>query len=577
MAGWRTRAQAGARRGWRGRSCAVALGWLLIAVLPAAGQQPIETRPLPAGPGPGVSPLPPGKAGQVALQATLRQAEEWMRLRLPSRAITLLEPLHQERPADATIRLMLAEAYVLAGRHLDAVAIYRTEAERRGAEDPSLWLRLAHTLQLAGQGRQAVEALLECSRQLPESTPHLLDAFQLLASDSLIGKEARATLDAATRDPGSPIAWSEIVAQSEALAGDGAKALALTLRLERRQSSGGSRLLQLAGALVRGNQPELALAAYDSVLSVPARSQREEEALAEKGRLLESLHRAREAAEAYAECERRFPDGALALRGTLRRAHLLLTELGDPAGGREAFGRVVARVGRNPRQEMRGVRDEARLGLAECDLHSGELARADSAYAALAETAGSGTAREAAAYQRAELLFYQAHFTEAEQAYYEVTDKFPEGTWTNDALQRALLLGENAVAPQALEPLAHALYQLRTGHRDEALAACDQGLAQFDSTTAGAELWRVKITLQAERGAWADVDASLARLCDTHRASRAVPATLLALGERAEADPTQSIRARGYYERVVLEYPSSFEARRARAWFEARRAAGETS
>jgi len=28
---------------------------------------------------------------------------------------------------------------------------------------------------------------------------------------------------------------------------------------------------------------------------------------------------------------------------------------------------------------------------------------------------------------------------------------------------------------------------------------------------------------------------------------------------------------------VVLEYPSSFEARRARAWFEARRAAGETS
>jgi tetratricopeptide (TPR) repeat protein len=553
------------------------LGLLLAAVFPAAGQQGTETRPLPAGPGPDVRPLPPGKDGEVVLQATLRQAEEWMRLHLPGRAITLLEPLHQERPAETTISLMLAEAYVGAGRHQDAAAIYRAEAARGGAEDPSLWMRLAHTLQLAGQGRQAVEVLLECSRRQPETTPHLLDAFQLLASDSLAGKEARATLEAATRDPDSPIAWSEIVAQSEAIAGDGAKALELTLRLERRQSSGGLRLLQLAGALVRGHQPELALAAYDSVLSVPARPNRGEEALTEKARLLESLHRAREAADAYAECERRFPDGVLSLRGTLRRAHLLLTELGDPAGGREAFGRVVARVGRNPRQEMRGLRDEARLGLAECDLQSGELARADSAYAVLAETAASGTAREEAAYQRAELLFYQARFTEAEEAYYQVTDKFPEGAWNNDALQRALLLGENAVAPQALEPLAHALYQLRTGHPDEALASCDEGLAQFDSTAAGAELWRVKIALLAQRGAWAEADASLARLGAVHPASRAVPAALLDLGERAEADPAQAARAHGYYERIVLEHPGSFEARRARAWFEAQRAAGETS
>lgn len=544
---------------------------------PAAGQQKIETRPLPAGPGPGVRPLPPGKDGEVVRQATLRQAEEWLRLHLPSRAITLLEPLHQERPADTTIRLLLAEAYGAAGRHEDAAAIYRAEAERHGAEDPSLWMRLARTLQSAGQGRQAVEALLECSRRQPDVTPHLLDAFQLLASDSLVGKEARETLDAAAREPDSPIAWSEIVAQAEALAGDGAKALALTLRLERRQSSGGLRLLQLAGALVRGNQPELALAAYDSVANVPTRLSRGEEALMEKGRLLETRGRAREAVGAYAECERRYPDGALALRGTLRRGHLLLTELEDPAGAREAYARVVARVGRNPRQEMRGLRDEARLGLAECDLHAGALARADSAYAALAETAGSGTAREEAAFQRAELLLYQARFAEAEEAYYQVTDKFPDGAWANDALQRALLLGENAVAPQALEPLARALHQLRTGHPDEALAACDEGLAQFDSTSAGAELWRIKITLQAERGAWDEAEASLARLCAAHPASRAVPATLLALAERAESDPAQGARARAFYERVALEHPGSFEARRARAWFEARRAAGVTS
>jgi tetratricopeptide (TPR) repeat protein len=543
----------------------------------AAGAQAPRVSPAPGAPEPGFRPLPDAQNPAAVLQATLRQAEDWVRLRLPDRAIALLEPLHRDHPTDTTIGLMLAEAYSGAGRHLDAAALYRAEAERRGEEDPGLWIQLARALQRAGQGRPAVEALLECSRRRPDTTPHLLDAFQLLVSDSLVGKEARATLETAARAPESPLAWSEIVAQSEALAGDGAKALALTLRLERRQSTGGLRLIELAQALIRGNQPEMALAAYDSAQAISTHLSRGEEALVEKGRLLETLSRWREATDAYAECERRYPNGAIALRGTLRRAYLLLARLEDPPGGRAAYARVLARIGRTPRQETRGLRDEARLGIAECDLRSGELARADSAYASLVETASSAEAREQAAFQRAELSFFQGRFGEAEEAYYQVADKFPGGAWTNDALQRALLLGENAATQPALEPLAQALYQLRTGQRDPALALCEQGLAQFDSTSVGAELWRVKITLQAERGAWTEADSSLARLRATHPVSRAVPATLLALGKLAEVDPAHRVSARDYYERIVLEYPSSFEARLARAWFEARRTAGAAS
>jgi len=127
MAWSRNESRAPARRGGRGRSFAAGLGLLLMAIVPASGQQRIETRPLPAGPE-AARPLPPGREGEVVRQAALRQAEEWMRLRLPARAIPLLEPLHQERPTDATIGLLLAEAYAGAGRYGDAVTIYRAEA-----------------------------------------------------------------------------------------------------------------------------------------------------------------------------------------------------------------------------------------------------------------------------------------------------------------------------------------------------------------------------------------------------------------------------------------------------------------
>jgi tetratricopeptide (TPR) repeat protein len=557
--GPRLRTRRGA--GW----LALTLGLVALTVPSARPRDPVAASPLG-------QPVP-----STPQAAALRQAQDWLRLRLPERALALLEPLHRDAPEDVAVAQLLAEAYTAAGRHAEAAALFRSQAERRGTEDPSVWVQLARAHQRAGEGRLAIEALLECTRLRPEWAPHLLDAFQLLATDSLVGPEARAALEIAAGGSGSPPEWAEALAQAQALTGEGEKALALAMRLERQRSTDGRRLTQLAHALLRGGQADAAIAALDSLRSLPLRDRAGEEALVEKGGMLETLGRDREAVEAYAEAERRFPDGAVTLRATLRRARLLLEELGDPAGARAAFARVDQRTRGRPQKELRGLRDEALLGAAECDLRSGELGRADSAFAAIAETAASGAAREQAAYQRADLLFFQARFADAEEAYYQLTDRYPAGQWANDALQRALLLGESGATPQALEPLAHALYQLRVGRRDEALALCEQGLARSDSGSAGAELWRLKVTLLADQGRWAEADSALARLVAAHPRSRAVPATLLVLAERSASDPSRRAAGRGYYERVVLEHPGSFAARRARAWLEARRAAGETS
>jgi tetratricopeptide (TPR) repeat protein len=559
----RTRAE---RTGW-----ALALALILTAGAGGEAQTRITA-------GPVVHPILDEGAGRTPeAQTNLRQAQDWLRLHMPDRAIALLEPLHRDLPDDALIDLTLADAYQAGGRFLDAAALYRKQAELRGDEDPGLWIRLARAHQLAGQGGVAVEALLECVRRQPGYASMLLDAFQLLAADSLVGREARETLEKAARAPDSPPAWTEIVAQGEAAGGEGAKALALTMTLERRKGSGGKRLIELAQALVRGGQPEVALAALDSARALPARGDLAEEAIYDKGRLLERMRRPGPAAAAYAEGETRFPDGATTLRGSLARARLLLAEMNDPAGARAAYGRVLGLAERRARGDLRALRDEARLGIAECDLRAGEFARADSAYATIAEQGSSGVVRERAAYQRAEILFYQAHFPEAEEAYYALTDQYPDGDWANDALGRALLLGENSANPPALAPLARALYQVRAGKTAEALAVCRQGIAQFDSTTAGAELRRVEITLLADEGSWAQADSALAGLRATHPTSRAVPAALLCMAERSESDPARRVAARAYYETLVLQCPNSFEARRARDWLAGKRAAGEAS
>jgi len=136
--------------------------------------------------------------------------------------------------------------------------------------------------------------------------------------------------------------------------------------------------------------------------------------------------------------------------------------------------------------------------------------------------------------------------------------------WVNDALQRVLLLGERRGA-RGLEDLARVLYLRRVGRREEALAVTREALGAVGETPLAPELYLQATQLCGELDRAAQADSALGRLLGEHPESRAAPAALLWLGNLLAQSPAGRDRAREYYERILLEYPRAFEARRARA------------
>ncbi|MFH1143497.1 MAG: tetratricopeptide repeat protein [Candidatus Eisenbacteria bacterium] len=532
---------------------------LLVSSAAADAQAPAEHPTSPAR-SRGDLPVPAAQSPRDSL----RRAEEYLRMgRMPD-AVEILEAVHGAHAQDEIAARALVRAYLLAGRADEAVELCRARAQERGGEDPDLWIELSRCSLQAGRGEEAADALLTCLRLRPSWVMRLTDPFELAVSDSAAGPAALARLESAARAAETNPGVKEILAQVYATAGRSAEAIALLVEADRAQERKGELLFPLAHTLSRRGTPAAALAAYDSVLALGPSDGTAENVWFEKGELLASLGRAPEAVAAYEEAVRRFPGGPLFLRATIARADLLMTEVRDLDGARQAYEEVLAQADRARRKErQQPLVDRARLALAECALRQGDLETATERFGDLEKEAGQSALREAAAFQLAEIHFFQGRFVEAEEAYYQLTDRFPQGDWVNDAFRRVLLLGETRGGPE-VEQYAQVEYLRRLDRGDEALAACRQILAAAPGHPLEAELRFTEMRLLGDAGQWAAADSALTRILADHPRSRAAPAALLWLGEQSSSEEERIERGTECLERVLLDYPGSFEARRAR-------------
>ena len=536
-----------------------------FALAGAASAQAPPAEPEEGGqPRPGSPLIFADRSGDVA-RSLLREAENLLRAGRAPEAVPILERLNEERPGDSRVLVLLTQAYLRSGKDDEAIALCRAQAEATGDRDPHAWMQLARCCIQAGRGREAVEALLGCLRDRPSWVMRLVDPLELAVSDSLAGSEAMAALEAAVAGEDAPAAWKEALGHIYATTGREPEAVALLVEADRAQERHGELLLPLARTLSKRGVPGTALAAYDSVLALDPQPGTAEDVWFEKAELLASLDRPREAVEAYAEGERLFPRGPLALRAAIARADLLMGPLRDLEAARQAYETVLAAASARPRRErQQALVDRARLALAECALRGEDFTEAARRYEELAAGASQSALREQAAFQLAEMLFFDGKFQEAEEAYYRLTDQYPQGAWVNDAFRRVLLLGETQAGPGVLD-YARTEYLRSAGRTGEALARCREGLAGGPGDLLRAELRFQELRLVAALGDWAAADSSLARLIVEESTSRVAPAALLWMGEQAEAVAQRHAQAAACYERVLLEYPSSFEARRARA------------
>lgn len=480
-----------------------------------------------------------------------------------------LEALYAERPGDTRVIFVLSDAYVRTDQTAKAVAILEREITRSGGRNQQLWTRLANAHQHEGDGAAMIETLLKGLKKDVNWLRQFDDLVEIAVSDSIMGPAAFSYLREQAHSEKAPTVWREALSHASLVKGDYDEALATLMAIDSERHSGGVRVMKLAKTLSQRGLPGQALAAYDSVLAISKSARVQEETWFEKAQIYETLGQFDEAKNAYQYQVENFPNGNLALRADLNRAGLLKGPLRDLDAGKALYQSLVERTMDSSRNAARAlahqIREEALLALGECALRTNGFDEAESTFVRIGRESRQDLTREQAEFERAELLFYQGRFIDAEDAYYTMTDHYPTGNWTNDALSRILLLGEyGRQAPTALTAFARAQYYKRIEHPDSALAVCREALRDTTSIWMRDYLLAERIRLAGRAGNWSEADSLLPALLSFQPRSRLAPAILLWLAERAESDPARTHLAAQLYEETIFRYPSSMEAGRAR-------------
>ena len=512
---------------------------------------------------------------------TLRNAQALVRQGHFDQGIAMLEELNRVHPHDQRIITTLGAAHEASGAYLRAAALYQAELQGTASRSADIWIRLANAYRRGGRGPDAAATLLEAVRQRPSWARSLYDQFELLATDSLFGTSALDTLESLGADPQAPSAWRATLAHVYVVMGRYEDGLALLMRGDREERTAGRASFELARTLARRGESLPALAAFDSVLTLSPPAGIAEESLFERAKILQVLGQPLAAVAAYQEQIERYPRGSLAMRGRLNAAALQMSALGDLGGAREAYIGILNLTGSQRERQSkanRKIHSEALLALGECALRAGDFDEADSTLARIGRTEAHQEIREQAAFERAEILFYQGRFPDAEDAYYRLTDHYPTGPWVNDALGRALLMGEFAqTSGAALSQFARVRYRERIGDRAGALELCAAALGDSAAAPMRAHFRFAEIRINTELAHFALVDSAVTLMLADDADSPLTPQALYLAAEVAEQIPERIERSAEYYETIVLRYPNSIEARRARNRLRALRDAREAS
>jgi tetratricopeptide (TPR) repeat protein len=573
----------------RGRAVILALFVALAAGGPARAQLAQQPQPQPR-PQPEQRERPASRSlrsvelagrsqGRLEIEREIMDANQKLGAGRATQAIAQLERLHARYPGDLRVIVALADAYARGGEPLKAADALQSEIARSGAREPDLWAHLAMAYQLAGRGADATETLLAALQLTPDWLDRMQDQFEIAVTDSASGEAAMERLRRRALESGAPTVWREALAHVLLVTGRFEEAVGLVAAVDREKQARGRGLSELARAVARRGDPAVALAVFDSLLAHKPDAGEAEEAWFERGRLLERLGRPTEALASYETLARDFPRGNLAIQARLRAAAVQRGSLRDTAGARAAYRQILAEAPADSRNRLfKAIREEALLGLGECALQDGAFPEAESTFAALEGEAVQTSAKEHAAFERAELLFYSGRFADAEEAYYQLTDHYPAGEWVNDALGRALLLGEfGATAGVSLEAYAGVLYRERVGASEDALRLCREALRDTVHVEMRAYLRLEEIRITAGLGRWTEADAALALLLEQDPGSRVAPVALHLVATQAEAVPERRDRALELYEQVILRYPNSLEARQARSRLQALREPAQQS
>ena len=479
-------------------------------------------------------------------------------------------------PEQQSTYRVVYQALVDARRFERAIDVLERGREQLGAPN-AFRIQLAYLYSLTGQHGKAIDeylSLLAENEQRLSFVRSRLTTF-IEQDDALTASIEGA--ETAVREAPVNLAYRELLAWLHMEAEQYGEAFDVYRAIDRLQQEEGRRLLEFARQAADAEAYDIALDAYDELLSrypnapVAPEAQRSlgdmhrrwaettgERVFDDRGHRIEAPHY-EAAVEAYRTYLQQYPSRdayptVLQKLGRLQQdVFLQLNEAGLTL--REV-------VNRYPESE---AADEARHDLGRLALMRNDLSAARLAFSRLVERLRTGDLAERARYELALLRFYQGEF-ETAMAQIRSTNTNTSTDVANDAIELKVLILQNKGPDSLNTPLRHfaeARLQKRQRRFDQALATIDTLLTTHGQHALADEARFLRASVLREQGrsdaavtAFAEIPAMFPRSPLADRSLFEVAQLQEALGKPASALAT--------YTKILEDYPSSLLAADAR-------------
>ncbi len=214
---------------------------------------------------------------------------------------------------------------------------------------------------------------------------------------------------------------------------------------------------------------------------------------------------------------------------------------------------------------------EVKLELGDLLLFSGEIWDASLLYSQVEKANKNDVIGAMAKFKNAKLSYYNNDFQWA-KSQLDVLRASTSKLIANDAMQLSLLISDNMEEDSTYEALSYyaaADLMLYRGQLDSAWALYDDITIRNLSHSLFDEVLMQKARIRMKQGRYTEADSLLQRIVDHYASDILADDALIMLAELNEQQLGNTDRARECYEKLLLDYPASLYADRARKRYNA--------
>jgi len=332
--------------------------------------------------------------------------------------------------------------------------------------------------------------------------------------------------------------------------------------LDRNTNAFGSNVIRFAQIAFQDEQYQIAIQAFDSVKALDQNGYYGEEI--SKSQLMIALHQAKAKKpvdKALAAQVQSRMDGFLVTYPNYARSEIMLEKAylqANLLGNVDSAIAILTQLVAQP-NSSKTLRANAKLQLGDYYILKNEVWESTLLYAQVDKEFKEDALGERAKFSNAKLAYYNGDFEWA-QAQLKVLKAATSDLIANDALYLSVLIVENTPMDEDWTPLqmfARADLLIYQNHIPTALQTLDSISTLYPQTPLQDDIWMQKAQIAISEGKNQEAIAYLELIYKHFKEDVLADDAVFKIAELYALDPNTSQQSLDYYEKIILEYPSS--------------------